>query len=370
MVVLLASLGACNNKAFLNGGEKGELAAMFKKYMPQAAADGAVKVAVVRNLSAGDHTEQFLEGCVSEGRAMGFIVDTFITDGDGAKCQEALARVIGQDYDGLILSHGEASYTYDALKPAVDKGMKVVTIDSVPYLNGDSNGQILTGVTSTAQDDAKLACLSLQAVLNSFDPDMQPIKVIRAWMGPGIPPLDRRQATYDQYVKAGKIVEVALVAPKDFADPRGGSRDALAALLPFYPEGTVDAIWGSYDELAKGCLDALDAAGRTDIKLMSIDISNEDISQMLSHSEVWVSTTAADPKLIGITNMRILAAKFANETTPDTYNLDVQEIRTTILNGAINMTNIDTVRYGWGEEKGVFDRYGWMADLKAAADRN
>jgi simple sugar transport system substrate-binding protein len=342
---------------------------ILKKYFPAQMADGVVKVAVVRNLAAGDHTQQFLEGCASEGQALGFVVDTFVTNGDNARCQETLAQVVQKDYDGLILSHGEAGYTYDSLKPAADKGMKIVTFDSVPYKDGDPNGEILTGVTSTAQEDAKLAELSLASIVDNFDAGRRPIRVIRAWMGPGVPPLDRRQVIYDRYVKEGKIKELALVGPVDAANARGGTQDAFAALLPRFPEGTVDAIWGSYDELAKGCLQALDDAGRTDIKLMSIDISNDDINLMLSHPDVWVSTAAVDPKLIGIADMRLLAAKFAGESTPDTYNLDAQLVKTSVLNESINMTNIATVVQGWGQEKGVFDSYAWMAELKSATGK-
>jgi simple sugar transport system substrate-binding protein len=340
--------------------------AALTKYMPTQMRDGAVKVAVVRNLNAGDHTQQFLEGCVSEGQALGFIVDTFITDGDNEKTINTLAQVIQKDYDGIILSHGEAGYTYDSLKPAIDKGIKVVTFDSIPYLNGDPNGTILTGVTSTAQEDAKLAELSLASIVENFPASKQPLKVIRAWMGPGIPPLDRRQVIYDRYVKEGKIVEVALVGPVNAADPRGGTHEALAAILPRFAPGTVDAIWGSYDELAKGCLQALDDAGRKDIKLMSIDISNDDINLMLSHPDVWVSTAAVDPKLIGIADMRLLAAKFVGEKTPDTFNLDAQSVKTTQLNSTITMPNLVTVVNGWGQEKGVWDTFAWLKEIKAA----
>jgi simple sugar transport system substrate-binding protein len=349
-----------------SGSGSKEADALLAEYMGTYMDDGVIKVAVVRNLAAGDHTQQFLEGCVSEGNSMGFVVDTFVTDGDNTKAQETLAQVIQKDYDGIILSHGEAGYTYDSLKPAVDKGMKVVTFDSVPYLNGDPNGQILTGVTSTAQEDAKLAELSLSSIVENFDVDKQPIKVIRAWMGPGVPPLDRRQAVYDRFVKEGKIKEIALVGPVDSANARGGTQDSLQAMLPRFSEGTVDAIWGSYDELAKGCLQALDDAGRKDIKIMSIDISNDDINLMLSHPDVWVSTAAVDPKLIGIADMRLLAAKFAGESTPDTYNLDAQGVKTSQLNSSINMVNIATVVPGWGQEKGVFDNYEWMKAIKAA----
>ncbi|MDR3336963.1 MAG: substrate-binding domain-containing protein [Treponema sp.] len=345
-----------------------EVTNLLKKYFPNQMKDGAVRIAVVRNLNPGDHTQQFLDGCVSEGRALGFEVDTFVTNGDNVLCQQTLEQVINngqKNYDGIILSHGEGGYTYNALKPAVDKGMKVVTFDSVPYPNGDITKPILTGVTSTAQEDFKLAELSLSSIVENF-PGKQPVKVIRAWMGPGIPPLDRRQTIYDRYVKEGKIQEIALIGPVNASDPRGGTRDAMAAVLPRFAPGAVDAIWGSYDELAKGALDALNDAKRTDIKLMSIDISNDDINLMLDYPAVWVSTGAVDPKLIGIADMRLLAAKFAGESTPDTYNLDAQSVKTTQLNRSINMTNIVSVVPGWGQEQGVYDTYAWFKEIKAA----
>jgi simple sugar transport system substrate-binding protein len=365
-VILVLTVIGCGGGGSNAGAGNAELDTLLKKYMPDQMKDGVIKIAVVRNLNAGDHTQQFLDGCVSEGVALGFIVDTFVTNGDNAKCQETLAQVIQKDYDGIILSHGEAGYTYDALKPAVDKGMKVVTFDSIPYLNGDPNGTILTGVTSTAQEDYKLAELSLSSIVENFPADKQPIKVIRAWMGPGIPPLDRRQTIYDRYVQEGKIVEVALVGPVDSSNPRGGTQDSFAAILPRFAPGSVDAIWGSYDELAKGCLQALDDAGRKDILLMSIDISNDDINLMLSHPDVWVSTAAVDPKLIGIADMRLLAAKFAGESTPDTYNLDAQGVKTSQLNASIDMPKLAEVVPNWGQEQGVWDSFAWMAEIKAA----
>jgi hypothetical protein len=51
--------------------------------------------------------------------------------------------------------------------------------------------------------------------------------------------MDRRQVVYEEYVKAGKIVEAALVGPVDYADMRGGTQNSLAAILPRYPAGTI-----------------------------------------------------------------------------------------------------------------------------------
>jgi hypothetical protein len=182
---LLLLLAAAVLPVVMAGGQKSggnaELLALHKKYVPAQAKDGVVRIPVVRNLAAGDHTQQFLDGAVFEGRALGFAVDTFVTDSDDVRCQETLAQVISKDYDGIILSHGQAGYTFD----------------SVPYRNGDPNGEILAGVTSTTQEDAKLARISLDNLVQRF-PGKSPVRVIRAWVGPGFPP-DRRHGPGERF---------------------------------------------------------------------------------------------------------------------------------------------------------------------------
>jgi simple sugar transport system substrate-binding protein len=341
---------------------------VLRSVMPEQMKDGKVRVAVIRNLSNSDHTRLFVSGCIIEGIALGFEVDVFITDGDNELCQKYIAQAIESDYDGIILSHGGA-YTYDALLPAIEKGIKVVTFDSIPFKDGNVNNEILAGVTHTAQEDLKLAELSLDAIVNHFPGSRRPIRVIRTWLGPNIVPLDIRKTVYDKYIAEGKIKEVGVVATLDHSNPREGARKVFANLLPQIPVGSVDAIWGCYDELAKGCLDALLEAGRTDIVIMSIDISDNDIGYMLSNPNIWLSTAAVDPKLIGISNMRLLAMKFAGEPTPDTYFLEAHHVPTALLDSTVNMTNLAKVIEGWGSEAGIFDHFDWMNDLKSITYR-
>lgn len=309
------------------------------------------KVAVVRNLAAGDHTQQFLDGCVSEGTSFGFTVDTYVTDGDDAKTQEVVAQCISKGYDGIILSHGQLSYTYDMLKPARDAGIEVVTFDSMPLKGGDAKGELLEGVTSTAQDDKALAQLSLDSMLSEYQAKggKLPMKVLKTFMGPGIPPLDRRNEVYTQYEKDGKIKTLEIIAPTDTANARGDMTNKTAAILPKYPVGSVDGIWGCYDELAKGVLQALNDAKRTDIPMYTIDVSNDDINLMRTNNTVWRSTAAVDPKLIGIVDMRLLASKFAGVETPDYYNLAASSIKTDDLKPDTAMSSLSTVVPGWGD---------------------
>lgn len=309
------------------------------------------KVAVVRNLAAGDHTQQFLDGCVSEGKKFGWTVDTFVTDGDDAKAQETVAQVIAKGYDGLIVSHGQLSYSYDMLKPARDKGMAVVTFDTMPFKGGDANGLLLDGVTSTAQNDQALAELSLGHMMKEFEAKggKYPMKVLKTFMGPGIPPLDRRNEIYAKLEDEGKIKTLEVIAPSDSANARGDMTNKTAAILPKYPEGSVDAIWGCYDELAKGVLQALNDAGRTDIPMYTIDVSNDDIQLMVKNPQVWKSTAAVDPKLIGIVDTRLLALKLLGAETPSYFDLNASNIETTQLSAETTMGDLDKIVDGWGD---------------------
>jgi simple sugar transport system substrate-binding protein len=333
--------------------------------MPEAMADDVVKVAVVRNFAAGDHTRQFLEDCVFEGRSLGFTVDTFITEGDNERCRALIGKIAAADYDGLILSQGSGDFPWASLNPLVGRGMKVVAFDAFPLKNGEPRGEMAPGITCTFQDDEQLARISLEAILSHFA-GKRPVRLIRAGAGPGVPLLDRRQAVYDELVREGKIEELALVRPQSFAFSRGGIREALAAALPRFPEGVVDAIWAPSDEFARGCADALAEAGRRDIKLVSIDTSSEAMSLMLDNTGVWLCSTTVDSGLIGTVTMRILAAKFAGEATPETYRFDAQLVESAGLAEGLNMEHIARVLLDRGREPGLFDGYSWMAELKAA----
>lgn len=315
-----------------------------------------IKIAVIRNLPSDDHTKQFLDGAVSEGQALGYQVDTFISNGDDAKFQELVAQQIEKDYDGFIISHGKAEYSTEMLQPALNRGIKIVTFDT-----SFKDGVIPEGITSTAQDDYSLAKLSLdEIVARSAN---KPARVIKLWYGPGVPPLDRREEIYKQYEAEGKIETLELIGPSTLDDVQGEVSTRVSAILAKYPEGSVDAIWASWDELAKGGYKALQEANRKDIQLISIDISNQDINLMMEPDSIWKATAAVDPRLIGMVNMRILAKKLKGEETPQTYDLAAHLIKQEDLNADTTMDTLKQVVPGWGESDAFNEP--WMDELRS-----
>lgn len=320
------------------------------------AGEEKIKIAVIRNLPSDDHTKQFLDGAVTEGKSFGYQVDTFISNGDDARFQELVAQQIQKDYDGLIISHGKTEYSTDMLKPALDKGMKVVTFDT-----SFKDNAIPEGITSTAQDDYALAKLSLDEIVARAG--KEPATVLKLWFGPGVPPLDRREEIYKQYEAEGKIKTLELIGPSTLDDVQGEVSARVASVLAKYPEGSVDTIWGSWDELAKGGYKAMQEANRKDIQLISIDISNQDINFMVEENSIWKATAAVDPKLIGTVNMRILAKKIKGEETPETYDLEAHLIKQEDLNADTTMNTLSDVVEGWGQSDAFNEP--WMDELRA-----
>ena len=338
--------------------------ALLETIMPDAMADGVVKIAVLLNIRSGDISRQFIEGCVWEGRSMGFIVDAFVTGGDEARCRELAAGIAETDYDGLIFAFGEVDFSYDILKPVAEKGIKIVTFEAMPY----RNARAIPGLIATFQDDYRLARLSLETLL-SYGMAGRPSRVIHIGSDTGMPFLDRRAWEFGQFFNRGKIEQTALFRLASLENPQGMAWEMLSAALPHFPLGSVDAVWAPWDEFAIGSAEAIAAADRQDIKLFSVGISNDAIRQMLRHRDIWIATTAIDPKLAGTVNMRILAASLASEPLGDTFFFKPQLVRTADLNYAVTLANIATLVPDWGDAQGLFDHYQWMNDLKAAEGR-
>jgi len=347
-----------------------ETRVLREHYMPAAMVDGMIKIAVLVNLQAGDQSRQFLEGCVSEGRSMGFTVDTFVSGGERDRCREIAAGIARADYDGLIFAYGETGsddeFFRDILKPVAEKKLPIITFEIFP----PQDYRPLDGLIATFQNDAGLARLSLDILLSSVRSAAdRPVRVIRIGCDPGIPFLDRRVRVFDEYVRKGALAEAAYINVGGIENPEHTAWEGLAAVLPRFPPGSVEAIWSPYDKFAEGCVQALASTDRQDIKLISIGISNDDIRTMQRYSEIWLANVAVDPKLAGTVNMRILAAALAGETLPNTVSFTPQLLRAADLNYAVNIVNISVMVPAWGDSWGLFDHYPWMNDLKKAEEK-
>ncbi|WP_374722595.1 sugar ABC transporter substrate-binding protein [Peribacillus tepidiphilus] len=324
--------------------------------VPERFANGEeVKIKVIRKIGGDDHTAQYLAGAKEEGEALGFKVDVFTANGDSAKFHDAIAQSLEEDYDGFIISHGDDEATVSDVQKLVDQGKSVVTFDSNPKLAD------IEGVTLTSQDDEALAKLALDQLVQDTKGKAN---IVYLWVD-GFPPMVRRNAVYKQVLSANpgiKEVERFGVAA---ADTSVQTQNAVAAMLNKHKKGEIDAIFATWDAFAIGAARAIKEAGRDEIKIYGIDISNADIQAMGEEKSSWKYTAAVDPKLIGAVNIRLLAKKLAGEKTPQTYDLEASLISQEAIKHSkepVNMENLGNVVEGWGKSDAFVE--DWMRTLK------
>lgn len=324
--------------------------------LPEAiAAKDEIKVKVIRKIGGDDHTAQFLAGAKQEGEALGFKVDTFSANGDTAKFLDALDQAADSDYDGVVISHGDDPATVAAAQKLRDKGIEVVTFDSVGELAN------VPGVTLTSQNDEALAQYALDQLVKEQGEDA---KIVYLWVD-GFPAMVRRNTVYkDTLAKYTGIKEIDRfgVATENTSVE---TQNAVAAMLTKYPKGEIDAIFATWDAFAIGAARALIEAGRTEIKIYGIDVSNADLQVMQEENSPWVATAAVDPKMIGAVDVRLLAKKIAGEETPATYSLEAALINQETLKSStdtVNMVTLADIIPGWGTTD-AFEE-DWMKSLK------
>jgi len=324
------------------------------------------KVAYVLNGSSTEIFKMAFDAAIREGTYYGIKVDVFTADNDDIKFQDIVHQCAQKGYQGMIISHGKPEYSYDLVKSVVDKGIKVVTFDTVIQ---DSSGKGLPGVTQIFQSDQEMARLSLDYICDVLFKDAaKPIRVLKLWRGPGIPPFDRRQETYKQFEASKKIKTLEVLGPSNLADSEGSIASVVASILPKYPKGTVDVIWSAYDAYGRGAYKALVEANRTDIPIVSIDISNQDINCMRATDHIWRACVATHFPNVGSSALRLVAMKLAGDKTPDQYILQPSLIKAEQLTAEANVTNLGTLIKGYGVNNDNITP--WMAELRKEAGVN
>ncbi len=316
---------------------------------------GPVRIAVIRNLGSDDNTTQFLAGAIKQGRALGFKVDTFLSNGDDAKFQDFVNQAISQKYDGIILSQGSGPYSNNLVKHITAAGIAVSVFDT-EVTEGTP------GVTVTRQDDTSLTKASMGELVKDFNGKAN---IVRLWVA-GFPPMERRNVTYQQILKDNPSIHQLESIGAVSSDVQGDTANQVGAILAKYPKGKIDAIWGAWDAFSQGAYKALKENGRTEIKLYSIDASNQDLQLMREKDSPWKFTAAVDTQLIGAVNLRLVALKIAGDKTPDTYEFPAQVIPQSLLlsqPSAVNVSALGKIIPGWGKSEDF--TAPWFATLEA-----
>jgi simple sugar transport system substrate-binding protein len=357
LVLMLAIVIAATGCGVNTGKSEGGTAAEVENLPAALKEKGDINIKVIRKIGGDDHTAQFLAGAKQEGEALGFKVDTFTANGDTTKFLDAIEQAAEGDVDAVVLSHADMEAAVGAVQKLRDKGIEVVAFDSLPAI-----GEI-EGVTLTSQKDEALAEYALDELVKQHGNEA---KIVYLWVD-GFPPMTRRNAVYQdvlsEYPGIKEVDRFGVASENTSVE----TQNAVAAMLAKYPEGEIDAIFATWDAFAIGATRALVEAGRTEVKIYGIDVSNADLQAMQEENSPWAATAAVDAKMVGSVNVRIAAKKLAGEETPATFDLDAALITQEELKKSsepVNVVTLADIIPGWGTTD-AFEE-DWIKALKEA----
>ncbi|GGG57596.1 sugar ABC transporter substrate-binding protein [Paenibacillus radicis (ex Gao et al. 2016)] len=310
------------------------------------------KVALVMQFNTGTFSSQYVEGVKDQVEKFGGKVTVFASDNDLGKMASNLDAAVNQGFDGILIDHGQASALEAGVKNAIAKGISVVVFDADVKVEG---------VPVLQQDDKKMAELTLEQLAKDAGGKGSIVKV---WVA-GFAPMERRQVAYKEFQsKYPEIKEI--VAFGNANNPAIDTQAQMEAVLKQYPnKGDITAVWTAWDEFAKGASRAIQQAGRTEIKVYGIDMSDEDLQMIQDPASPWVASAAVDPKDIGRIQVRTLYKEFKGEENEPVIVLNpVYVQRDALPTEKVNTTQLAQYIEGWGSsEQGYED---WMKELEGA----
>lgn len=259
------------------------------------------KIALVMQMNLGTFSAQYIDGVKEQVEKFGGKVTVFTSDGDLAKMASNLDAAVNQGVDGILIDHGTKEALNQGVEKAIEKGIPVVAFDT---------GIDAEGTVTLEQGDQAMAEMTLEKLSEDANGEANIVKI---WVA-GFAPMERRQVAYEEFIsKNSGIKEVATFGAAT-QNTALDTQSQMEAILKQYPnKGDITAVWASWDEFAKGAVRAIEQAGRTDIKVYGIDMSDEDLQMMQKENSPWVASAAVDPIDIGRIQVRYLYQKINGE---------------------------------------------------------
>ena len=270
------------------------------------------KIAYIINMAPSDIFLDAANGARETAAKLGMTCSVHFTGGYDSMFITYVRVLADEGYDGLFLSHGGASYSYELIKEVLAKhpDLKIVTFDT-QFIDSSGKEAEIEGVTRFFQDDSQLASLLLDYLIGLHEGKQGPVRLLKVWVPDYIAAFDRRQKGYAAYEGSGKIETVMTISPDvSLPDVENAAYVAMKEALKNVSPDEYDAVWVAYDAYGRGVWKAMMEAG-IDKPMVSVDICQADIEMMLSANSVWKASSCTDFCANGEQGVRLLALEMA-----------------------------------------------------------
>ncbi|NPV68425.1 MAG: substrate-binding domain-containing protein [Anaerolineae bacterium] len=254
-----------------------------------------------------------------------------VADGqtDPRKHNENIENLINSGVDALIIQLGDAQQLAPVVAKAVEAGIPVVTT---------SVGSVTPGVlTEIGGDESLMAEMMNRALLSSID---YAGDIYVFWV-PGAPLLETRKRILE-----AMVVDYPQVTLHEMPTEHSPARvqTQMEDILTANPEpGSIAAVWGAYDLLVSGAVEAIRRAGRTEIKVASIDGDRIGFQMLMEEDSPFIATVVQDVPRIG---------ELAAETVLKALNEGVTEFPSQTFTDcwlATRYNAVESAELRWGE---------------------
>ncbi|AIO69064.1 sugar ABC transporter substrate-binding protein [Burkholderia oklahomensis] len=250
---------------------------------------------------------QAYQGAVDEVKRLGGTPIALDAGRNDSRQIAQIQTLIAQKPDAIIEQLGTASVLEPWLRKIRQAGIPLFTIDtaSPSSLNVVTSDNFLIGSQLALKLVNDIHGEGNILVFNGFYG--VPVCAIR---------YDQLKAVLKWYPKV-KIIEPEL---RDVIPNTAQNAYAqISQLLQKYPKGSISAIWAAWDIPQVGATQAVDAAGRAEIRTYAVDGSPEAVALVRNPKSSAAAVVAQQPALIGRTAVRNVARYLAGDRSLPAY---------------------------------------------------
>jgi ribose transport system substrate-binding protein len=234
-----------------------------------------------------------------------------VADGqsDARKHNENIENLINSHVDGLIIELGDAQQLAPVVTEANKAGIPVATVIVGSPVKGT--------LTEVGGDQALLGELCSRALLSSINYQGD---VYEFWV-PGAPLLESTKRILEAMAKDYPKVKLHEVPTEHSAAKVESQMEDILTANP--TPGSIAAVWGGYDLLVSGAVQAIQQANRSEIKVASMDGDRVGFKMLAAPNSPFIATVVQDvPRMGGLAAQSVLDALKGRKSFPVTSMTD------------------------------------------------
>ncbi|SHG99145.1 substrate-binding protein domain-containing protein [Kaistia soli DSM 19436] len=268
------------------------------------------KIGIAAREITNDYNRDIIAGATAVLKDAG--AEVVVTDGgtDPRKHNENIESLINSGVAGIIVQLGDPQQLAPVVAKANAAGIPVITTSIGSKTEG--------AIADVGGDEALMATMLARSLLSSID---YKGNVIGFWV-PGAPLLETRKRVFEAILADYPNVKVQWVPTEHSA---AKVQTQMEDLLTANPEkGSIAGVWGAYDLLVSGAVEAVRRSGRDEIKIASIDGDRIGFQMLLDEGSPYIATVVQDVPAIGrLAGENIIAAVGGKKDFPSAIFTEV-----------------------------------------------